>query len=61
MEYGRVTPHPLFSSRLRHTHQVSTYFAGGHLMTLSTSRQEGITGRLPKTLDKRSAFLNGVP
>jgi hypothetical protein len=46
MEYGRVTPHPLFSSRLRHTHQVSTYFAGGHLMTLSTSRQEGITGRL---------------
>lgn len=36
MEPGPLTPDPLFSGCLRHTHQVSTNKTSGHLMAHST-------------------------
>src|ERR1700735_828649 len=37
LEPGFLTPDPLFSGCIRHTHQASTKTTGGHLMTYSTA------------------------
>jgi hypothetical protein len=49
MEPGAYAPKQRFPSRLRHTHQVSAKKTSGHLMTHSTSRQEGLGVRLPRS------------
>jgi hypothetical protein len=46
MEPGAYAPKHRFPSCLRHTHQVSAIKTSGHLMTHSTSRQEGLGVRL---------------
>jgi hypothetical protein len=46
MEPGAYAPKQRFPSCLRHTHQVSAIKTSGHLMTHSTSRQEGLGVRL---------------
>ena len=49
MEPGAYAPKQRFPSCLRHTHQVSAIKTSGHLMTHSTSRQEGLGVRLSLT------------
>ena len=46
MEPGAYAPKQRLPSCLRHTHQVSAIKTSGHLMTHSTSRQEGLGVRL---------------
>jgi hypothetical protein len=61
MEPGAYAPKQRFPSRLRHTHQVSAKKTSGHLMTHSTSRQEGLGVRLQSFRMPTLDFVGGEP